>query len=376
MEMAVPTESSRWRRFQTTEASASRHASASGPRYRLAADVGILAILVAELELSEIERKIFLADVVIGADDSAFKQRPEALNVIGVDFAAHVLAATVAHYLMWQRGCQQPIAAALIRGDQRNPISNGLADKSVEGRRIGVFDNLADHAALARDRTDDSNLVAHLSASDVSFLIPVAVFVLATDEGFVHFDDAHELLEIRIVHRGAQAMAHIPSCLVRGASDLPLDLERAHALLTVEHLPDDFKPCAKRIFSILENRATDDREAIGVALATFLVRAFPLPRLRQLVNRFRLAAARAANAARPTALHQELAARIFGRKSRQQFFERHHGRNIHERMLSVKCRIIPKTRERGSEPERRARFAKVGCYLCPRTPVTHVSRTN
>ena len=178
--------------------------------------------------------------------------------------------------------------------------------------------------AFAGDRADDGNLADRTTALQLEALAEWPVSVLAADVGLVHFDDAHQLLEIRIVHRGAQAMAHIPSRLVRLASDLPLNLKCAHAFLAVEHLPDDFKPSAKRVFGVLKNGPADDRKSIGVTFATFLVRALPLPRLREFVNRFGLAAARAAHAGRPTAFHQELAARVLSRESRQQLFERHH----------------------------------------------------
>ena len=47
-------ESARWRRFQSTKARASRCASASGPRYRLAEDVGFAAIVVAKLKFGTV----------------------------------------------------------------------------------------------------------------------------------------------------------------------------------------------------------------------------------------------------------------------------------------------------------------------------------
>jgi len=77
MEMATLIESSRWRRFRSTEAPASRCDSASGPRYRLAKDIGIVAVVVTELKFGKVERQIFLAYVVVGADDAALEQRPE-----------------------------------------------------------------------------------------------------------------------------------------------------------------------------------------------------------------------------------------------------------------------------------------------------------
>src|SRR6476620_11627807 len=88
--MVTPTESSRWRRFRSTEASASRHASASGPRYRLTEDVGSLAVVMTELELREIQRQILLADVVVRADDAALQKRPERFDVVGTTMSRFV----------------------------------------------------------------------------------------------------------------------------------------------------------------------------------------------------------------------------------------------------------------------------------------------
>jgi hypothetical protein len=44
----------------------------------LTKDVAILAVVIAELELGHVQRQIFRADFVEGADDPAFHQRPEA----------------------------------------------------------------------------------------------------------------------------------------------------------------------------------------------------------------------------------------------------------------------------------------------------------
>ena len=83
-------EPARWRRLQSTEARASRSASASASRYCLAENIGFAAIVVAELELGKVERQIFLAHVVVGADYAALKQRPEAFNVVRVNDAPNV----------------------------------------------------------------------------------------------------------------------------------------------------------------------------------------------------------------------------------------------------------------------------------------------
>ena len=82
--------------WNDAEASASSDASAS--YYRCPEDIGILATVVTELKLVQIQRQIFLAYVVISADDAALQQRPEVFNVVGMDLAAHIFALAVAYY--------------------------------------------------------------------------------------------------------------------------------------------------------------------------------------------------------------------------------------------------------------------------------------
>jgi hypothetical protein len=74
----VPIASARWRRSQIAETVATYRASP--PCYRLPKDVFFVAIVESETELREVQRQIFLADVVVGADDSALEQGPEGIN--------------------------------------------------------------------------------------------------------------------------------------------------------------------------------------------------------------------------------------------------------------------------------------------------------
>lgn len=67
----------RWRALVCSEARANQYASAAC--YRLAEDVRIVAMMMAELELCEVERQILLADVVIGPDDPTLEKSPEAI---------------------------------------------------------------------------------------------------------------------------------------------------------------------------------------------------------------------------------------------------------------------------------------------------------
>jgi hypothetical protein len=96
-------------------------------------DIWIFAIVMAELELSQVQRQILLADVVIRADDSALEQSPERFNVICVNLPANISTLGVSHRLMWiaKRG-QVGITLVVVVRDERNLVAYSLADKVVE----------------------------------------------------------------------------------------------------------------------------------------------------------------------------------------------------------------------------------------------------
>ena len=60
---------------------------------RRSENILVLSVVIPELELCNVERQIFLADLVEGADDAALDQRPEAFDGLSVDRADDVLAA-------------------------------------------------------------------------------------------------------------------------------------------------------------------------------------------------------------------------------------------------------------------------------------------
>jgi hypothetical protein len=325
MKNQIPIESACWRALACSEAPASYRASATS--HRFSKDVWILAVVESELKLRKIEWQIFRAYVVIGAHHSTLQETPEVFDIVRVNFAANVLARFVIHGLMPVGLAQIAIAAAFIRSDQTDAIRDNISNEGAERVGGSIFDDLADQIAFTRNRADDGGFAGMGSAAAAIFLahLPMSVSLLAADIGFVHFDDPHQLLEIWIVHRSAQTMAHIPSRLVGLASDLPLNLECADAFLGIEHLPEHFKPNLERVLCILENCSRRERESVGVALAASLIRAFPFPWQRDVVNRVGLPAARTPWATvRPAPKKQEVFASLIGRKGFHQLAERHH----------------------------------------------------
>jgi hypothetical protein len=267
--------------LRAPEAPASHCASASC--YRLVENVFLVAIVESELELGQVQRQIFLAHVVVGAHYAALKKTPKALNRIGVDDAANVLARTVRDDFVRHLPFQIAIAGVLIRGDQFNVIAYGFADKPCQSFGIRAFNHFADDASFASNCAYDRNLAS--AAGALLFFIPVAIAVFPTDIGFVDFDDAHQLLEVWIVHSAAQSHADVPSCFVRTETKHPMNLKCAHSLLGSEHQVQNFEPSQQRLLAFLKDGSRLERETIRRARLRTAFHTLPVPRLRlALVN--------------------------------------------------------------------------------------------
>ena len=130
MEIVIPIESACWRALACSEAPASLCASAAS--YCLPKDVGVPAIVETELKLREIQGQIFLAHVMIGADDSPLEPAPEIFQVISVHLAAHVFASAVRHkFVLVALSVQVAIARMFIGRDQIHFVANRFADEPI-----------------------------------------------------------------------------------------------------------------------------------------------------------------------------------------------------------------------------------------------------
>ena len=65
----------------------------STPPDRRSKDVCILTVVIAELKLGNMQRKLLFADVVECADNAAFEDRPETLNRVRVNRADDIVTA-------------------------------------------------------------------------------------------------------------------------------------------------------------------------------------------------------------------------------------------------------------------------------------------
>lgn len=137
VENAMTVESACW---LAAEVHASAHTSAScycGPE-----DVRVLTVVESELKLIEVQREIFRGNIVIGAKNPALQERPESFDAVGMNQPAHIFPAAMADYFMRQSigsVAQQPIAGMLIRRNEFNALTDGLADKAIQRRGIGVL---------------------------------------------------------------------------------------------------------------------------------------------------------------------------------------------------------------------------------------------
>ncbi len=341
----------RWCRSRIAETVASSHVSA--PSYGAAKDVGVVPIVESKTELRKVERQILSADTVICADHAALEQAPKIVDMRSVDVAAYILARTVPNELMREHWGQILIGIGFIGRNQINFVADHSAHESVQRRLVGVFDHLADNVSLPANRADNGNLI-DCAFGVRTLLASMLVFEFAADIGFVHFDDAHQLSELRIVHRSAQAMAHIEGCAIRTRADHPMDLECANSLLASEHQVENVKPHAQRVFRVLENCLDRQREPIRVTLAAFWIGAFPVPRLRNRIDVILFAATRADCTVRPAPLSEIRAAGILIGKHPLKLADGHlrrelwvvlfvfrlHKNTIAQSYLSVKYRIL------------------------------------
>jgi hypothetical protein len=83
-----------------------------------------VAQVMAEAELRQIQRQIFLADVVIGADHAALEQRPEAFDAVRMDNAPDVLAPAMIDSLMMQAASHIVVSLVLVGRQQLADIHN------------------------------------------------------------------------------------------------------------------------------------------------------------------------------------------------------------------------------------------------------------
>lgn len=286
-------------------------------------NIGVVAVVVPELKFSDVQRQVFGAYLVIGADNTTLQDRPEALNRIRVDRPDNVLLRSVADHGMIIVIRPQMFEIRSIVGHQRrNTLINRAMHKAVDGAVIHARNHAGDEITLAAHSADYSGLARTSAASTAAALVPMLVAVFAANIRLIHLYDATKaFFGLHKAH--ANAVAHVPSGFVRAEAHVAVNLPRAYSLFAGKHQVSDFEPIPQRRIRVLKNGARIDRETVALRRA---FTALPMKLfVRRCIVQVAVIAARAFHAIRPTALYQVGFARGFIGKHRVKLLLGHLG---------------------------------------------------
>ena len=306
---------------------------------RFAENVRVLAVVIPELEFSDIERHVFAAHFVERPDHAALEDRPEALNGVGMDRADDVLPSRVVdNFVLRKFVGKMLIADPMIRNEEADLFRDAIANEGREGIGSNVRDHTRHHVAPALHGSCDNRLaLSARTAASVPALAFMSVLGLPADEGLIHFHYAHELAEFLIGEAGSDAVAHVERGLIGAETHDAIDLQGGDALLAGEHHVDDAEPLPKWLVRVLKDRPCDMGELIAVRIAAVAL-PFERPASDGVIGA--RSAAWASNALRPAMSHQIGAASLLVGKSRFPLGDRHlvdslmfqgHSRNLHDR---------------------------------------------
>src|SRR5260370_38075227 len=134
--------SARWPLSLLAETATSACVSAAS--YRSREDIGIVAVIVAELEFGDVERQILFADLMERPDHATLDERPETVDRLSVNCADDVLFFGVVDGFVRIVIFQAPVALPFIAANQADLGRNGLIDERRERVGFGVVDNARD----------------------------------------------------------------------------------------------------------------------------------------------------------------------------------------------------------------------------------------
>lgn len=302
----------------------------------------VMPVIVAELELGNIQVQVLFADLVEGADAAAFDQRPEAFDGLSVDRPNNVLFFVVVDGRVGIFFAEPGISGPLVGAKQADFMRNSFTNESGQCRGADVLDHAANNVAFTPYSADNGGLAGTDSAASTllpAALVLVSVAHLAADESLINLDNAAKLFDV-LDQRSPDFMAHEPSGFVGAEAHIAHNLERAHSLFADQHQMGDFEPISERLVCVLEYGSSEVREPIG-GIGGALV-ALPVPRHGRNLPIDRRTAARATDTFRPAAPDKVGATGIF---VREHLVELGAGQLMdrlgHGRSSSVCRRILP-----------------------------------
>jgi len=269
----------------------------------------ILAVVVAELKLGHVQRKIFSTDLVIGTHNAALEQRPKTFDGVGMNRAHHVLPCGVVDNTVRVIHTQRRIATVRVGAEQTDFVGYSGTDKVGQSFTAGLLDHASNDVAFALHGADDNGFASPARAASgtrtagATTLVLMPILGFAAHVGLVDFDDAHELLEIFVSHTGTDAMAHAPCGAVGAETEQAMNLQGADAFLADEHQVDHLEPLAQTFVGVLEDRPDSYRKAVVRGIARAVI-AKPVIRHRAVRLYTEAAALRAAHTGRPAARYK------------------------------------------------------------------------
>ena len=232
-----------------------------------------MAHVVTELRLGDVQRQILLANFVEGSNDTALEDRPESFDGVGMNCADNVLTSRVIDDLVVGMGfIEEAIPASIVADQQAIVVGDHFTDKLVHGIDVGPLNDTGNHAAIAFNSADHTDLTGPGASALAVTLALVSIFGLSAYPSLIHFDDALKDVHF-ILHGDADTMAHVPSgAVVYG--QFPFQLFTADSLIRRAHEPDSDKPLGQGNVRIVEDGAHGDAVLILAVQAEVQVAQF------------------------------------------------------------------------------------------------------
>jgi hypothetical protein len=276
--------------------------------------IRVLPIIIAELELGDIQRHIFPAHFVECADHAAFEDRPKALDGLSMNCADDILASCMVNSRVWIILVERVVAGILIGAKQADLVGDGFSNEGGKSSGIHVRDYTGHDISLAANSADDWSFAGTDAASSTAAaaFIPMPIFRQAANKSFIDFDNSAELIDV-LHESSSNLMAHEPCGPVRSEAHITIDLQSTHAFLAGKHEMDHAEPLPQRLVRVFENRSGDMREAIVCSGRRAFV-AQPVPLHCTVLLDLRVATPWAGYAFRPAATSEIGATSIFVRE--------------------------------------------------------------
>jgi hypothetical protein len=244
--------------------------------------------------------QILFADLVEGADATAFNQRPKAFDGLRMDRTNNILLFGMVNYGVRIFLSKVFVAYPLVGTEQADLVRNCFMHEGFESGSADIPDNASNNVPLALDGADDRRLArsdATCSMAAAS-LILVSVFGEAADKRFVNLDNAAKLLDV-LDQRSSDLVAHEPSGSVGAETEEPHDLKGANSLFAGQHQMRDAKPILEWLIRVLKDRSGKMGKTIARRSARRAFGALPVPLAGREIVDSGIAAARASNTLRP-----------------------------------------------------------------------------